>query len=383
MNSPAGGALKISLMQPADVLAEPQLMGVWNRLLGVVNPLNRIYASPTWVEHLANTPAVSGLRVAVALDDSADPIGICPLYVHDIPLLYDVASRVIARTVLRAAEVLGSEPMVPDRPGIHQQFFQAVLGGLPECDCIYVDALPTDAPTWRALAERLGSRAFFPYSTGTRPWHWIEMGPSFEQYLATISAKARSAIRRRVRDLRAHGGGSLSLVRVEDESQVAGFLERATAVSAQSWQHRVLGERIAATAAHQDKFRDLARRRVLRSYLLEAGGEPCAFLVGYVLDGVYQYVETGFDERLEHLSPGTVMLYLVFEDLFGHAQPSAFNFGVGDGGYKRRFATRESADVSVFLLRRTFRNRARWASHRAFRVAGVIAKRLMGRKVTK
>jgi hypothetical protein len=75
--------------------------------------------------------------------------------------------------------------------------------------------------------------------------------------------------------------------------------------------------------------------------------------------------------------------YLVFEDLFRHDQPWAFNFGVGDAVHKRRFSNRESVDTSVSLLRRTPGNRVRSASHALFVSGKHLTRWVLRRRVTK
>src|SRR5512135_317316 len=126
-----------------------------------------------------------------------------------------------------------------------------------------------------------------------------------------MKGKARYNLRRMVRELGEKKGGAAELLRVDSEGQVAGFLEVAAHISARSWQHRIIGPRVGTTPAHVRTLQDLASRQILRSYLLRCGGEPLAFAIGYQSHGVYQFVETGYDEAVDHLSPGTVLLYLL------------------------------------------------------------------------
>ena len=170
------------------------------------------------------------------------------------------------------------------------------------------------------------------------------------------------------------------MIQVDAEHQVEAFLELADRISSRSWQHRVLGRRIGADRSYVDKFRDLARRSLLRAFLLKCGPEPCAFVVGYQFEGVYHYEEIGFDPSFAHLSPGTTLLYLILEEFSRRNPPSALNFGIGDAPYKRRFANREGRDASVVLFRRGGGNRVRRESHRAFLLGVGMAKRLLRRR---
>jgi CelD/BcsL family acetyltransferase involved in cellulose biosynthesis len=114
-----------------------------------------------------------------------------------------------------------------------------------------------------------------------------------------------------------------------------------------------------------------------------AGDIPCAFVVGYQYAGVYHYAELGFDEAFAEYSPGTVLLYLLLEALHQRQRPELLNFGVGDASYKLRFGNVERFDASCLLLKSSVANRLLTEPHRAFNHAVRVAKRLIGRRVTK
>jgi hypothetical protein len=376
---PATDAIRV-VVAAYEEAATPDVRAFWDQAVQSVNKLNRIYASRVWFEHLVRTDRGATLRIGVARDAAGTVVGLSPLRIHQIPIVFDIAARSLATVRVTAATLLGSERMVADVPGIHAQMFRGIMAGLPEIQCIYLDAVPVESPTFASVQD-VTRGGFLPYVAATRPWHWIELGPRFDQYIGRMSSKSRGNIKRNARDLRDRGG-SLELIRVETEQAIAPFLENAARVSMKSWQHRTIGQRIDVSDAAVRKYQDLARLGMVRSYLLECGKTPVAFVLGYQFDGVYQYLETGYDEDLADLSPGTVLLYQMLEDLFASNPPVALNFGVGDGGYKRRFGNHEARDASVFLFRQTVRNRLLRASHTAFRSAGRVAKRVLRRRVT-
>jgi CelD/BcsL family acetyltransferase involved in cellulose biosynthesis len=375
----------LSLAPYPEAIAEPGVREAWIRMLDGVDRLNRLYASPEWAEHLTQTDSNSMVLVCIARDPSRNVVGLCVTRQHPITLPFDIASRSLGSMRFRGADVLGSECMVSESALDRRRFLDGVLKLLAPCDCLYLDSLPVNSATWDALCGtgNRDSATSFVYDTPERPWHAIDLGGSFDEYLKAMSGKSRGAIRRKVRDLREHAKGSLTLTRIEHSGQVPSFLDRAVRVSEQSWQRRVLGERVATSDRETQRLGDLAKRRLLRSYLLEANEAPCAFVIGLQAHGVFHYGEPAFDETMAELSPGTVLLYLLLEDLFAHQPPTAVNFGIGDGAYKRRFGNRESRDTSVYLFRRTLTNGMVVAGHAAFRSAGRFAKRLIGRRVTK
>ena len=126
-----------------------------------------------------------------------------------------------------------------------------------------------------------------------------------------------------------------------------------------------------------------SRRVSARCYLLQAADKPCAFLVGYQYGDVFQSAELGFDANLSRFSPGTVLMYLLIEDLHKHRPVRLLNFGVGDATYKMRFGNISSTDRSLLLMRKSIRNRLITSGHKALDDSVRLIKRIIGRKVEK
>jgi CelD/BcsL family acetyltransferase involved in cellulose biosynthesis len=218
---------------------------------------------------------------------------------------------------------------------------------------------------------------YVPY--GSRPWRLLRLGAGAEEYFSKMSSKSRGNLRKRVKQLTARGDGMLELVRVEAEDQTGEFLREAAAVSRKTWQHRVLGARVSDAEEERAEFTAVARRGLLRSYTLRCGGEPCAFVVGHQYGGVYHYNELGYDPAYADFSPGTVLLYLLIQDLFAHRPPRILNFGVGDADYKRRFGNVQMEDSSVLVFRRSLRGQLLTTGHSGFRAFVKVARRVMRR----
>ncbi len=198
-----------------------------------------------------------------------------------------------------------------------------------------------------------------------------------------MSAKSRKNLRRETRRLSEAAGGALWLRRITAPGEARGFLESARSVGRNSWQRRALGERVRDDGTACRSFENLASRGILRAYFLQLGDRSCTFVIGYQYAGVYHYIETGFDEALGEYSPGTVLLFLMLEDLHVHERPEVLNFGVGDATYKQRFGNSERADVSCFVMRRRLRNIVLTKSHAVFSGAAQAAKRLLRRQTVR
>src|SRR4051794_1910053 len=110
----------VTLLPPEVALGSPELLGLWRAMLGGVNRLNRLFASPDWFEHVRRTDPETELRLGAIRDGSGRYVGVCPIAVRPVPLNYDVASRVLARSTVRAAVILGGEPMLPQTPDAYR-----------------------------------------------------------------------------------------------------------------------------------------------------------------------------------------------------------------------------------------------------------------------
>lgn len=84
-------------------------------------------------------------------------------------------------------------------------------------------------------------------------------------------------------------------------------------------------------------FEHLNPERELRFSVLETGGHPVAYHLGFELDGKYLFYKPTFDVDKWDLSPGQVLLFHLFRYL--QTAPSReFDFSLGGESYKYRFA---------------------------------------------
>jgi CelD/BcsL family acetyltransferase involved in cellulose biosynthesis len=259
-----------------------------------------------------------------------------------------------------------------------------MLADLPQCAGLHCEALPTDSFLWQSMEaiRQHGGDIYLHVADGPRPWHLVEL-TTFDAYLKAMSSKARANVRREVRCLNEHANGKLALRRCIAPEQVAEFLRHTVTVSERSWQHRTLGADALSDKTNSAYFEGLARRGLLHSYLLMADQTPCAFVIGYCYGGVFHYAEVAYDEAFTEFSPGTVLLYLILEDLHKSQGTKTLNFGIGDATYKRRFGNLEREDVGCLLMRNSLSSRLLTGGHAAFKRSVVFAKRILNRKITK
>ena len=373
----------LALLTPEEALGDAGLRREWESLMSLGHPLNRVYASPTLYEHQCRIAPLPENRVAVLRDGHGKVIGVCPIVLWRLTMPFQVRRSVLGKILLKAATILSGEPLVPADPALFRLLFDGLLEGLPWCDCIYINSMPVDCFTCHFLygkGHRDGRYFVHPRRLEAREWLYHELGESREELLKGKKGTTRYQLRRRVKKLPELGGGALECIRVETEDQVDAFYESALSVAEQSWQDERLGRRLEETALYRESLLSLARLGCLRTYLLKCGGRPCSFVIGYQYEDVLHVEQTAYSREFAPFSPGSVLYYLMLEDLHQHRRPILVNHGVGVNPNKRLFTNRSTLDTSVYLFRPTIRNRLRCGSHSLFHAGLNLAKRLLSRR---
>lgn len=192
-----------------------------------------------------------------------------------------------------------------------------------------------------------------------------DLSGSFDEYLARFSSKSRSTLRRKVRRLveRPDGVTMRTYARPEEMSE---FVQRAGAVSALTYQHRLLDAGLPTDAAYVSKLERMAANDSVRGYLLVLGETPIAYLCCPAVDGVLMYGYLGYDPTYSDMSPGTVLQYLAFESIFREQRFLAFDFTDGQGEHKRFFGTHETRCADICYFPDSYRARLWVGLHRLF-----------------
>jgi CelD/BcsL family acetyltransferase involved in cellulose biosynthesis len=377
-----GAGPTVELIGADAALADDPLLNRWHELLDYGSRLNRVWSSPRIFSDQHGKAPLQENCVAVVRDEHGAVVGLCPIVHWRLTLPFQFRRRILGRIRLRAATILGGEPLLPPDPALHERLFAALDAGLPWCDCIYINSMPVGSFIAKFIYQQGELHKRFlvhPVRLEPREWIYLELGSSMDEFLREKQKRTRNTLKRRVKKLREHGGGALECIRVEHEDQVDAFYTAALAVAERSWQFQSLGQCLEETALYQESLRNQARLGSLRAYLLNCGGKPCAFVIGYQEDDVLQFEQTAYAAEFAHYSPGTVLYFLLLEDLYHHRKPSFVNHGVGTTPHKRIFTNRTAQDACVHLFRPTLRNRLRCLSHQAFYAGLKLAKRIRSR----
>lgn len=213
------------------------------------------------------------------------------------------------------------------------------------CRGYLIRSCPAGDERWR-LRRKAGHLFYAPRRYQR---HWVALDGSFDAYLAKLSGKTRSTLKRKRRKFEADAGGhGFQVYRTPEE--MAEFHRLARPISAESYQERLLGQGLPMSAGFQESMRERAAGDQVRGYLLFHQGKAVAYTYAPVEDGAVIYDHTGFDAFYRALSPGTVLQLLVLESLFAEGRFRLFDFTEGEGDHKALFGTHQQACMDLYIL---------------------------------
>lgn len=283
-----------------------------------------------------------------------------------VPLPLQVGKRTVARLHRRLVRL-----SVPLEQALAAQ--PLLLPGLPpKADGYYLRALPADQA--EALGQGSGMRSFVRQAY---PRHYADLKLSFEAYLATFSAKSRSGLRRKKRKLVDRCGGALDVRLHRTVDEAAAFHREARALSALTYQERLLDAGLPADAL--DEMQALASEDRMRGWLLFVDGRPVSYLYAPADGSTLRYAYLGYDPAFADLSVGTVLQLEAMRMLMEEGRFRWFDFTEGDGQHKRQFATGAIDSVDLLLLRPTIGNLAVASALAGFDGTVGLAKRIVRR----
>jgi CelD/BcsL family acetyltransferase involved in cellulose biosynthesis len=366
----------VSLLTSIAERGASRLRAEWGHILEAGDDRLALFQSPEWFDHIHATEPDAHLALACVRDGDGGLIGVVPLVRTRHDLEYSIKRVRLGKSSLSVLEIPGGAPPLPEDAIVYDRLFEMLRQAARGYDGLYLRMMPTSSFCWRYLNESPLVRSSFtlclPEGLGRN--HAIELPPTFEGYLAQFKSRTRYNLRQRVRRLRERGGGDMRLRRFETPGEVQAFLESAGPVARSSWQARYSDDRVHNTPFWRRKLTDLAERGLLRSYVLTAGSQHCAFGLGYQGRGTFHHIQTGYDPSFSDCSPGAVLHYLLYEDLIFHRPPRWVSFGYGDSEYKRTFGNVQFDEAAVLLVNHRWTSRLKVGSYTAFRSMLRIAK---------
>lgn len=182
---------------------------------------------------------------------------------------------------------------------------------------------------------------------------YAELDRGFEHWLGTLSSKSRSTLKRKVKKLAERSGGTLDLRCYRTAAEVDEFYRHARAVSALTYQERLLRSGLPEGEAALSAMRELAKRDAMRGWVLFLDRRPVAYLYAPADGPTLIYAHLGYDPEVADLSPGTVLQFEAMRELMDEGRFRLFDFTEGEGQHKRLFSTGEVDCVDLLLLNPT------------------------------
>jgi len=322
----------------------------WGELISAA-PRPHLEHQPEW---LTLGHAGGRLPFAVSLRSGGELLGVAPMLVRPFRFSVPFGRFAPIGFPVLCAEMQGGGPLC----SADEQLIGSLVGatgdpGAPH-DLLALEGVPLDSPLWRALASPEVRQRYWVFRRGrVAPHRFIDLPESFDAYLAKFCPKSRSRLRGKLRKLESACSGTMEVIRVTGRQDIDTFLAQAAAVSKTTWQARRMSLEVRAGREEKERFGEMADRGWLRSYLMRGPAGPISYALGYQCDGTYYFTQPGYDPAWAPLSPGTLLIYRMIEDLYAWNTPRVFDFGLTDSEYKRFYANRSEDAVDVYLLRRT------------------------------
>ncbi|WP_086738737.1 GNAT family N-acetyltransferase [Erythrobacter colymbi] len=209
--------------------------------------------------------------------------------------------------------------------------------------------------------------------------HYIDMGQSFDAYLARFSGKTRSTLRRKARKLADEVPGGYTVTEHRTPAEIEAFLAAALPLSARTYQARLLDAGLPDTPEARRTMLEAAEADRMRAFLLHAGGQAVAYLSLPVEGETLVYAHLGYDPDWARLSVGTVLQMDALERLFAERRYRWFDFTEGEGAHKAMFGTHSATCASLVLLEPTLANRTLLGARAGFDAGVAGAKALAAR----
>jgi CelD/BcsL family acetyltransferase involved in cellulose biosynthesis len=256
---------------------------------------------------------------------------------------------------------------------------EALAGARPALSPLAADEhgyLVTALP--EALAVRVaGASGLSRFVRQRYKRYFARLDLGFESYLATFSAKSRSTCRRKLRRFAERSGGEIDVRAFASEEEIASFYQEARALSARTYQERLLDAGLPEGEEALDAMRALARAGAARGWLLYLDGRAIAYLYAPSEGATLIYAYLGYDPEYADLSPGTVLQLEAMRLLMDEGAFALFDFTEGEGQHKKLFSTGSVDCVDLLLVRPGLANFAIGYALNGFDGAVALAKAMV------
>jgi len=331
--------MPVRVIELAEFDNNQNLISEWKKLSYDNKSLFGMYGSIEWIKTVSNFD--HDIKIFLSIDKSGRLLSVIP-----------VKSRI------SSIEIISCQPVGLIDVDCFLEVFSKIFDIYKDKSVIYIKSVDYKSiffeTIWNSSKK---SKTYFAHCDGSsRLFYELRLDSTFEDYLNKFTRKERYNLNRQYRLASEAVGGDLKAVRIVSPDQIDFFMQAAEDVFLNSWKPERTADGELFSAEFRLKYNSLAEEGLLRSYILVAGGDPWAYVIGYQWNGIYHYANISYKNDVAKYSPGIVLFYLMLKDLFSHNKPSVLNFGIGDSSYKRRFSNYSKYDCSVLIIKRNIFN---------------------------
>lgn len=194
------------------------------------------------------------------------------------------------------------------------------------------------------------------YTLNQNYQYYADLRGSFDNYLASLSGKSRSTLRRKVKKFANMNGGTVDWRVYTTAEQMSVYHNLARQVAVKTYQERLFHGALPAGKRFRSELQELASAGRIRGYVMFSKDAPIAYLHLPIHAGIVEYAYLGYDPAHAALSPGSVLLYSALEDLFSEQRFSYFDFSYGAGQTKEVFSTGKYLRADAFYFTRSLKH---------------------------
>lgn len=248
---------------------------------------------------------------------------------------------------LRLAGRTYSVPLAPLLPATFESDLEEFLRSTPpDVPLLCVRNLPLE----KSISKIQFANGRLRYTLNQCWQYYVDLRGSFDDYLASLSSKTRSTLKRKITKFASLHGGKIDWRVYKRIDQISDYHSLARQVATKTYQERLFRGALPASERFRTELLELAATDRVRGYLLFSNGSPVAYLHLPIRDGVVEYAYLGYDPAHAAVSPGSVLLFLAIQDLMSEKRFRYFDFSYGAGQTKEVFSTAKYLRADVLYL---------------------------------
>jgi len=223
------------------------------------------------------------------------------------------------------------------------------------CQCLFdvlrINDLSSADSATNELFQEMGNLGFWCKMAHRRVCHWIRLGCSYDEYLKnTKSSKRQKKLRYEEKQLLKTG--NVILERYVGKDITPEVTARIANIQEESWMKR-RGRAVLGQSFYQKLMLEMAKAEIGCVLLLTIDGDDAAFVYALLTHNRLDFKWIAFKLQYASLSVGKVLTKWTIRDACENGV-FKFDFGHGDGEYKRFWAT-DRDDVNRAVVGRGLR----------------------------